>query len=300
MTTKHDPFADQRVAQAEKFAFGQKPIWTREDQVDFLDRYEITPAITYAQEYGRAIEQKWEDQDLLGEQFEVLCGAATSWLVDYTGTFEFVLDVRKKWFADHSVSIPALRGILNCIRADVSRAAKAAIVAEEAGGAFREGFPRIVKALHAARQHALDKAAAKPGAKRASASVTATASILLPVGERIVKLSIAGETSRYTGDIHVAEYIASKDRTFNYSTGEYEPKGDYYGRLDRQSGEVSLALEKHPDILAILRDLEAHPSEKIREYSRLLGKCAICGATLSNERSIAAGIGPICAGKVGW
>lgn len=39
--------------------------------------------------------------------------------------------------------------------------------------------------------------------------------------------------------------------------------------------------------------------EDAKEFGHLYGVCCKCGATLTDENSIAAGIGPICAGK-GW
>ncbi len=38
--------------------------------------------------------------------------------------------------------------------------------------------------------------------------------------------------------------------------------------------------------------------ELAKEYGKLYGQCMICGRTLTNEDSIEAGIGPICAGKL--
>lgn len=35
--------------------------------------------------------------------------------------------------------------------------------------------------------------------------------------------------------------------------------------------------------------------DEAREYGRLYGVCAVCGATLTDEKSIEAGIGPVCA-----
>lgn len=40
--------------------------------------------------------------------------------------------------------------------------------------------------------------------------------------------------------------------------------------------------------------------EQAAEYGRLYGVCCVCGATLTDEDSIAAGIGPVCAGKGWW
>ena len=46
---------------------------------------------------------------------------------------------------------------------------------------------------------------------------------------------------------------------------------------------------------AILKD----PKEAMLEYTRQIGRCAVCNRTLTNANSIAEGIGPVCAGKMG-
>lgn len=40
--------------------------------------------------------------------------------------------------------------------------------------------------------------------------------------------------------------------------------------------------------------------DEAAEFGKLYGVCCICGRTLTNEESIAAGIGPVCSGKQGW
>lgn len=40
--------------------------------------------------------------------------------------------------------------------------------------------------------------------------------------------------------------------------------------------------------------------EEAVKFGKLYGVCCICGRTLTNEESIEAGIGPVCAGKAGW
>lgn len=37
--------------------------------------------------------------------------------------------------------------------------------------------------------------------------------------------------------------------------------------------------------------------EQAKEFGKLYGMCCVCGATLTDERSIEAGIGPVCAGR---
>jgi hypothetical protein len=52
----------------------------------------------------------------------------------------------------------------------------------------------------------------------------------------------------------------------------------------------------------ILHAIAADPQEAMTRYGREIGKCgaAGCGRTLTDPESRARGIGPICAGKLGW
>jgi hypothetical protein len=40
--------------------------------------------------------------------------------------------------------------------------------------------------------------------------------------------------------------------------------------------------------------------EQAKEFGRITGVCAMCGRMLTDEQSIAAGIGPVCANRVGF
>lgn len=51
------------------------------------------------------------------------------------------------------------------------------------------------------------------------------------------------------------------------------------------------------DILPVLRDLENDPLGTAKAHGKLAGRCCSCGRELTDENSIAAGIGPICAEK---
>lgn len=50
-------------------------------------------------------------------------------------------------------------------------------------------------------------------------------------------------------------------------------------------------------VTAMLGEFEVNPLEAAKRYGRESGICCSCGADLTNEDSIAAGIGPICAGR---
>lgn len=51
---------------------------------------------------------------------------------------------------------------------------------------------------------------------------------------------------------------------------------------------------------AILQEIAKDPQQAMKRYGLELGRCGHCGRTLTDPESIAAGIGPICAGKMGW
>lgn len=59
------------------------------------------------------------------------------------------------------------------------------------------------------------------------------------------------------------------------------------GRWSRASGMVNALTEEN-----------RMTPEQAAEFGRLYGVCALCGRTLTDEESIARGIGPVCAGKL--
>ena len=80
--------------------------------------------------------------------------------------------------------------------------------------------------------------------------------------------------------------------TFVKDGAEYG-QGTRYGMQrpgETYRGKIEAALT------AILDDPEA----AVKAYGRLTGTCGICGRHLEDADSVAAGIGPICAGKMGW
>lgn len=50
----------------------------------------------------------------------------------------------------------------------------------------------------------------------------------------------------------------------------------------------------------ILEAIAADPQGASARYGHELGHCGVCGKTLTDEESRARGIGPVCAGKMGW
>lgn len=55
-----------------------------------------------------------------------------------------------------------------------------------------------------------------------------------------------------------------------------------------------------PGMLSALTPEDAMSLKEAKEFGQLYGMCCVCGRTLTDESSIEAGIGPICAGKRFW
>jgi uncharacterized CHY-type Zn-finger protein len=92
-----------------------------------------------------------------------------------------------------------------------------------------------------------------------------------------VQMNLAG-TRRYAKVLEVVEGVDTL-------TGEDSARGQWViarGAVYQLSTEHKLS------------------KEQAAEFGKLYGVCCICGRRLTNEESIAAGIGPICSGKMGW
>ena len=101
----------------------------------------------------------------------------------------------------------------------------------------------------------------------------------VPEGETRLKIMIKrpGPDSRWHGHIFVSDAAAYGQRQ---SYGSQAPGKAYRGKLIEQ-----------------LKVIMADPHAASIAYGKLVGACGVCGRVLEDAESIAAGIGPICAGK---
>lgn len=67
--------------------------------------------------------------------------------------------------------------------------------------------------------------------------------------------------------------------------------------IDKRTGKPKWKFEYAPGFVYELRSEHALTFEQAKEFGALYGTCCVCGATLTAEESIEAGIGPICATK---
>lgn len=64
-----------------------------------------------------------------------------------------------------------------------------------------------------------------------------------------------------------------------------------------RTGETSVRFEYLGLASRFVRDHRRMTLEQAKEFGAIYGVCCNCGATLTDERSIEAGIGPVCAGR---
>jgi len=97
-----------------------------------------------------------------------------------------------------------------------------------------------------------------------------------------IVLSLAGPNARFPGTINVV-----CDEV-------------WLGRVSRDGFYTNPRRTVEPiNVKEVLTKLAADPLEEMKLYGRRTGNCCLCGRTLTNESSIEAGIGPICAGNWG-
>lgn len=110
--------------------------------------------------------------------------------------------------------------------------------------------------------------------------------VLLTLGDKDIRLSIAGARSKFPGTINVT------------AVGRY---GDtWYGRITRDGIFQPSAGGANVEGLDVaLREFTADPSDVAARYGRLHGKCCFCSIPLKDERSTAVGYGKTCAAHWG-
>lgn len=108
--------------------------------------------------------------------------------------------------------------------------------------------------------------------------------------------------SRPEVDVPAGRYALASERGVRFYRVDRPTQGQWAGRtfVKVQAGDVDHNIRNYNDRQAILREIAADPKEAMLRYGREIGSCGHCGRTLTNDESRAAGIGPICRGKMGW
>lgn len=210
---------------------------------------------------------RFTDEQIEDPNMDFVCAVAAKWLMDNEHTFEFAAEMKVAMERWGRLSTGQMRGVLNTYRAKVIRENRPFSDAD----ATEDSGPSPLKPL------ADMLVAAKATLKNPS--------LTFPIGDKVVRLSWAGEHSRNFGNIYVAE-----------RTG-WGQDGDFYGMMDA-AGKPNARLAESPVYEELCR-IAAGGREAFEVAGKELGRCCFCYRELSTKESLAAGYGPICAGKYG-
>ena len=162
----------------------------------------------------------------------------------------------------------------------------------DAHGTLNDGVIDIIRKdmakdaeFYAAKDAERNAAGGEVGVDRIDALfATATANGLKKPIFRTERLTIkrAPATGRNAGALYVT------DRDLG---------GEYVGKI--VNGKFEARREAKPDTLKLLCEIAADPLDAAVRYGRSTGTCCACGRELTDADSVAAGIGPICAGNFG-
>lgn len=109
-------------------------------------------------------------------------------------------------------------------------------------------------------------------------------------GLKWARLTVAGEPP--------ITFSLAKDSSSNAGCIYAKADGQYLGKIT-PDGQLRLVSEGRAQESAI-REACKDPLAKAKLYGLQTGRCGCCGRELTDPESIAAGIGPICAGRFGW
>lgn len=104
-------------------------------------------------------------------------------------------------------------------------------------------------------------------------------------GDKVV-LGIAGERSKYCGDVMITD-----GGPFGQNT--------YYGRIEAATGNVIASGSMSDAVLALLTAFAADPAGVGALIGKRFGHCCFCARELETTESLAVGYGPVCADKYG-
>ena len=116
--------------------------------------------------------------------------------------------------------------------------------------------------------------------------------LLISAGDFTLRLSVAGNASKYAGSIMVNDSHAKTSNGWAKLWGRIDPDGNWvrgYQISDADNATVVAALKKFAE----------DPAGIAAQFGKHTGSCCFCGLTLTDRRSVDVGYGPICAGNWG-
>lgn len=103
-------------------------------------------------------------------------------------------------------------------------------------------------------------------------------------------------------DVPAGRYAIEEDGVLKFFRVDRPQDGKWAGWvfLKIQASDELYRVTNRDRCEFIYKAIAADPRAASVRYGRELGHCGICGRTLTDPDSIANGIGPVCAGRVGW
>lgn len=203
--------------------------------------------------------------------------AACEYAENYTGDFSFMIDMRTAMKRNGGLSIPQMRGTLNCMRAEAQRIienAKRATAAAEAAAA-----KPTTEATTFAYNEILDGYYTVKFKFEDGSHVTIRVNSLSP------KQSRDGKRHQF------ASYLCGP-----INTSDYRRFAEIKGATFRA---FSLYGQNYARQIAALKILMGtnDQTQYGKAYAKMATRCYRCGKLLTEPTSIEDGIGPICAGR---
>lgn len=112
---------------------------------------------------------------------------------------------------------------------------------------------------------------------------------------RTLELCVANNIKMYLGPCKIVHTLAGKWCLVSPIFG-----AGYYGSFDLSDGAFWPTKACKQSFIELLAQVEEGGLDAVASIGAATGMCCICGRTLTDEESIASGIGKICAGKVGY
>ena len=102
-------------------------------------------------------------------------------------------------------------------------------------------------------------------------------------------------------DLKRAHYALLEEGRWNFYQVDKPQQGRWAGRtfLSIQASDETHNIRDWDRKRSVFAAIALDPETALRNYGLQLGQCGVCCRTLTDPESISAGIGPVCAGKLG-
>lgn len=113
--------------------------------------------------------------------------------------------------------------------------------------------------------------------------------INLQVNDQPIRLYLSGSGSKYPNQVQVTD-------------GGGFHSGTWFGRVDADgvwTQSLKIVDEMNKPVRRLLKEFGEKPAEVAKKYGMLTGRCCFCNSKLTDEKSTAAGFGPVCAKHYG-